>query len=95
MRVQKAELYRSQVDRVGEVFEKDSDFKQKSIENAKNSMFSGYIDGMTDDENFAQNPIFTAAVVGQAEKINKNIFTEVYKSYRSKIEVLEREYKSL
>ena len=95
LRVLKAELYRSQVDRVGEVFEKDSDFKQKSIENAKNSMFSGYNDGMTDDENFAQNPIFTAAVVGQAEKINKNIFTEVYKSYRSKIEVLEREYKSL
>jgi plasmid replication initiation protein len=95
LRVLKNEMYRAQADRVGAAFSESHDFKQSVIEAVKQSMFSGYNDGLTDDENLVQNPIFLAAVVSQAEKQQKNIFDEVYKMYKSKIEVLEREYKVL
>ncbi len=88
-------MYRAQASRVAAIFSETPDFKFAVIETVKQSMFSGYNDGLTDDENLAQNPIFLAAVVSQSEKQQKNIFEEVYKMYKSKIEVLEREYKVL
>ena len=95
LRVLKNEMYRAQVDRVVAAFSETPDFKEKVIEAVKQSMFSGYNDGLTDDENLAQNNIFLAAVVSQSEKQQKNIFESVYRIFKSKIEILEREYKIL
>ncbi len=91
----KAELYKSQVARVLQEFVITPEFKANCVEKAKESMFSGYDDGKTNDENISQNPIFLAAVVGQAEKIEKTIFTDVYRIFKSKIEILEKEFKAL
>ena len=95
LRILKNEMYRVQVDRVVAAFSDTPDFKEKVIEAVKQSMFSGYNDGLTDDENLAQNNIFLAAVVSQSEKQQKNIFESVYRIFKSKIEILEREYKIL